>query len=261
MGGDFKMISLASKAERRFTPRLRILEEHEVGRPHARMRLRNIVQGQMDARVQPLYDVFQVAASTACVQVTLFTIPYGQQFTPQGGSATTKTLYHTNLLNSGSLDAPKKLLVKNISIMPRCDLAPLDNDALCGQYVVQFTTLGKQFWVGHAQKCPGGAGAFVSGTFAQSAAASATAFSAANGWPSGQNVAPITDPVPDIPGYPPITPITGVLLEQGQPFQVIVDPTLTGATVYSTGSAIAGVPANGIIAWCYLEGITLVAIV
>ena len=52
-----------------------------------------------------------------------------------------------------------------------------------------------------------------------------------------------------------------VLLEQGQPFQVIVDPTLTGATVYTTATAIAGVPANGIIAWAYLEGITLVAIV
>ena len=32
------------------------------------------------------------------------------------------------------------------------------------------------------------------------------------------------------------------LLEQGQPFQVVVDPTLTGATVYTTATAIAGVP-------------------
>ncbi len=260
------MISLQTRnADRglssRFNPKLRILEEHEVGRPHARMRLKNIVQGQMDARVQPLYDIFQVSSATAVVQQTLFTIPFGQQFTPTGGAATTKTLYHTNLLNSGSLDAPKKLLVKNISIMSRCDLAPLDVAALAGQYVVQFTTLGKQFWVGHAQKVPAGSGVFVGGSFTQAAAASATAFSASNGWPSAQNTAPITDAVPDIPGYPPITPITGVLLEQGQPFQVIVDPTLTGATVYTTASAIAGVPVNGIIAWCYLEGITLVAIV
>jgi hypothetical protein len=251
----------ASGLSSRFTPHLRVMEEREVGRPHGRRPLKNIVQGQMDARVQPLYDIFQVAATTAVVQQTLFTIPFGQQFTPTGGAATTKTLYHTNLLNSGSLDAPKKLLVKNISIMNRPDMAPLDLIALAGQYVVQFTTLGKQFWVGHAQKAPGGAGAWVGGSFAQTAAASATAFAAANGWPSGQNTAPITDAVPDIPGYPPITPITGVLLEQGQPFQVIVDPTLTGATVYTTATAIAGIPANGIIAWAYLEGITLVAIV
>lgn len=246
----------------RFTPKLRLMEEREVGRPHGRMRLKNIVQGQMDARVQPLYDIFQVAVNTAVVAQTLFTIPFGQQFTPTGGAATTKTLYHTNLLNSGSLDAPKKLLVKNISIMNRPDMSIADTNALAGQYVTQFTTLGKQFWVGHTQKAPGGAGVFASGgaTFT----APQAQFAAANGWPSGQNVAPITDAVPDIPGYPPITPITGVLLEQGQPFQVIVDPTLTGATVYTTANSVTTVPGYvsvGVIAWCYLEGITLVAIV
>ena len=255
------MLSLATKSER-FSPRLRRMEEHQVGRPHARRRLKNIVQGQMDARVQPLYDIFQVAINTAVVQVTLFTIPFGQQFTPTGGAATTKTLYHTNLLNSGSLDAPKKLLVKNISILNRPDMSIADANALAGQYVVQFTTLGKQFWVGHAQKAPGGAGVFASGqaTFTAPQAQIASA----NGWPSGQNTAPITDAVPDIPGYPPITPITGVLLEQGQPFQVIVDPTLTGATVYTTANSTTTVPGYvsvGVIAWCYLEGITLVAIV
>jgi hypothetical protein len=237
------------------------MEEHEVGRPRGRMRLKNIVQGQMDARVQPLYDIFQVAASTATVGVTLFTIPFGQQFTPTGGAATTKTLYHTNLLNSGSLDAPKKLLVKNISLMNRPDMAPADTNALVGQYVLQFTTLGKQFFVGHGQKCPGGGGAFVSGSGFQTAAGNANGFATANGWPSGQNTSPITDAVPDIPGYPPITPITGVLLEQSQPFQVIVDPTLTGATVYTTAATVQPFVAVGLIAWVYLEGITLVAIV
>jgi hypothetical protein len=260
------MISLENRAasglSSRFNPPLRLMDEHEVGRPHGRMRLRNIVQGQMDARVQPLYDVVQVAVNTAVVQQTLFTIPFGQQFTPTGGAATTKTLYHTNLLNSGSLDAPKKLLVKNVSLMNRPDMSIADTNALVGQYVVQFTTLGKQFWVGHGQKLPGGAGAFASGVATFTAPQAQV--SSANGWPSGQNTAPITDAVPDIPGYPPITPITGVLLEQGQPFQVIVDPTLTGATVYTTANSTTTVPGYtsvGVIAWCYLEGITLVAIV
>lgn len=259
------MVSLAKRADglsSRFNPVLRVMEEREVGRPHGRMRLRNIVQGQMDARVQPLYDIFQVAINTAVVQQTLFTIPFGQQFTPTGGAATTKTLYHTNLLNSGSLDAPKKLLVKNISILNRPDMSVADTNALVGQFVVQFTTLGKQFWVGHAQKAPGGGGTFASG--AATFTAPQAQIAASNGWPSGQNTAPITDAVPDIPGYPPITPITGVLLEQGQPFQVIVDPTLTGATVYTTANSTTTVPGYvsvGVIAWCYLEGITLVAIV
>jgi hypothetical protein len=252
----------ASGLSSRFTPHLRLMDEREVGRPHGRQRLRNIVQGQMDARVQPLYDIFQVAINTAVVQQTLFTIPFGQQFTPTGGAATTKTRFHTNLLNSGSLDAPKKLLVKNISIVGRPDMSVLDTNALAGQYVVQFTTLGKEFALAHAQKFPAGGGAFASG--AATFTAPQAQISTANGWPTGQNTAPITDAVPDIPGYPPITPITGVLLEQGQPFQVIVDPTLTGATVFTTQNSTTTVPGYtsvGIIAWAYLEGITLVAIV
>lgn len=259
------MLQTASKNQSRFSDRfpvhLRVMDESEVGRPHGRQRVKNIVQGQMDARVQPIYDILQVASATAVVFAQMFTIPFGQQFTPTGGSATTKTLYHTNLKASGQLPSPEKFLVKNIAIMNRPDVAPLDLVALVGQFVAKFNTLGKDFWVGHAQRLPAGSGAFVSGTFTQAAAASATAFATSNGWPSGQNTAPITDPVPDIPGYPPITPITGVLLEQAQPFEFSMDPTITGGTVYTTASAIAGVPVNGIIAWAVFEGIRLVAIV
>jgi hypothetical protein len=251
-----------TRNESRFLPRLRVLGESEIGRPHSRMRLRNIVQGQMDARVQPIYDIFQVATNTATVAVTLFTIPWGQQFTPAGGSATVKTYYHTNLKNSGSLPAPEKLLVKNLSVQGRPDMSIADMNALVGQYLLRFSTLGKDFFFGHAQKAPQGAGAFASGVASFTAPQAQT--STSNGWPSAQNVAPITDPVPDIPGYPPITPITGVLLEQAQPFEAILDPTLTGATVYTTANSTTTVPGYvsvGIIAWLYLEGIRLVAIV
>ena len=249
-------------SEMRTRVALRTMSEHEIGRPHGRMRLKNIVQGQLDARVQPLYDIFTVAVNTACRAETLFTIPYGQQYTGAGGSAVTKTYYHTNLLTSGALDAPKKLLVKNISLLNRPDQSVQDTIALVGQYVVTFSTLGKQFWIGHGQKLPGGAGVHASGaaTFTSPQAQIATA----NGWPTAGNVAPITDGVPDIPGYPPITPITGVLLEQQQPFQVIADPTITGGTVYTTANSTTTVPGYvsvGIIAWVYLEGITLVAVV
>lgn len=242
---------------------LRVMEEHEVGRPHGRMRVKNIVQGQLDARVQPLYDFFSVAANTAVRAETLFTIPFGQQYTGAGaGGAIIKTFFHTNLLTSGALDAPKKLLVKNVSLMPRPDMSPDDNNALIGQYLITFSTLGKQFWIGHGQKLPAGAGGFVSGFGTLTAPNSV--FSSANGWPSGQNVSPITDGVPDIPGYPPITPITGVLLEQQQPFQVVCDPTQTAATIYTTQNSVTtkpGIVSVGVQAWIYLEGITLVAVV
>lgn len=242
---------------------LRTMSEHEIGRPHGRMRLRNIVQGQLDARVQPLYDFFSVALATAARAETLFTIPFGQQYTGAGAAgAIIKTFFHTNLLTSGALDAPKKLLVKNISLMGRPDMSIADVNALVGQYLITFSTLGKQFWIGHGQKLPAGSGTFASGgaTFT----APQAQFGAANGWPSGENVAPITDGVPDIPGYPPITPITGVLLEQQQPFQVVCDPTQTQATIYTTANSTTTIPGYisvGIQAWIYLEGITLVAVV
>lgn len=241
---------------------LRVLSEHEIGRPRGRNRLKNIVQGQLDARVQPLYDFFSVAINTAVRAEVLFSIPFGQAYTGAGGAAINKTLYHTNLKAAGALDAPKKLLVKNISLVGRPDMSILDVNALGGQYILNFTTLGKQFVVAHGQKFPAGAGTFASGgaTFT----APQAQFSAANGWPSGQNTAPITDGVPDIPGYPPITPITGVLLEQQQPFDVTMDPTQTAATIYTTQNSTTSVPGYvsvGVQAWVYLEGITLVAVV
>ena len=259
------MLETVKNADR-FAPRfpsvaLRTMDESEVGRPRGRQRVKNIVQGQMDARVQPLYDIIQVASATACVFGQLFTIPFGQQFTPTGGSATTKTYYHTNLKASGALPSPEKYLVKNIGVMARPDMAPADLNALIGQYVLRFQTLGKEFFTGHAQRCPSGSGGFVSGSGFQTSAANASGFSVANGWPSGNNVAPITDPVPDIPGYPPITPITGVLLEQAQPFEVSMDPTLTGTTVYTTASTVQPFVAVGLIAWVVFDGIRLVAIV
>jgi hypothetical protein len=247
----------------RFHPRLRVMDESEVGRPHARMRLKNIVQGQMDARVQPRYDFFSTAINNACVAWTLFAIPLGQSVTPTGGTAVTKTLYHTNNKAAGQLEAPTKLLVKNVSLVGRPDMTVMDQSILNGQHVVSFHTLSKEFWVGHGQKLPAGGGVFASG--AGGSTMTLTQLPTSNGWPSAQNVAPITDPVPDIPGYPPIQPITGVLLEQGQPFDVIVDPTLTGtgvgATTQNTTTTFPGYASVGIIAWVYLEGITLVAIV
>lgn len=242
---------------------LRTMSEHEIGRPHGRMRLKNIVQGQLDARVQPLYDFFSVAANTAVRAETLFTIPFGQQYTGAGAAgAVIKTFYHTNLLTSGALDAPKKLLVKNISLLNDPRQTIRDTNALVGQYLITFSTLGKQFWIGHGQKLPGGGGTFASG--AATFTAPQAQFATSNGWPTGTNVAPITDGVPDIPGYPPITPITGVLLEQQQPFQVVCDPTQTAAALYTTDNGVTTTPGYlsvGIIAWIYLEGITLVAVV
>lgn len=250
----------AAKAKR--FANLRVMDLSEVGKPHRRMRLQNIVQGQLDVRVDPLYDNFQVPINTATVLANLFTIPFGGQYTPPTGTAITKTLYHTNSLQANALDAPKKLLVKNVSLVPRPDMSPADVNALIGQTLVTFSTLAKVFWQGHGLKLPGGGGGFVSGF--GSLTAPNSAFSTANGWPTAQNMALITDDVPEIPGYAPPPPITGVLLETNQPFGVTVDPTQTASTVYTTANStttIPGVVSVGWYAWIYLEGIKLVAVV
>jgi hypothetical protein len=254
--------NLANHAKAKRFARLRVMDASEVGKPHRRMRLQNIVQGQLDVRVDPLYDFFSVPINTAVVLENLFTIAFGQMYTPPTGTAFAKTLYHTNSTNPNSLDAPKKLLVKNISLVPRPDTAPDDNNALIGQYLVTFQTLGKEFWQGHGLKLPGGGGGFVSG-FA-SLTAPQSAFSCSNGWPYAGNCAVITDDVPEIPGYAPPPPITGVLLETNQPFGVTVDPTQTKGTIYTTANGSttkAGILGVGINAWVYLEGIKLVAVV
>lgn len=241
------------------------MSESEVGRPHGRLRLRNIIAGSLDARVQPLYDYWAVAKNTAVREETLFSIAWGQAYTPAGGTVLNKTYYHTNLTgNGGSMPAPNKLLVKNVSVVTRPDVHPQDVAAVAGQYVVDFNTLNKSFWRGHAQKLPAGGGVFISGI--NNAALATTAevnYSAANGWPSAENCSPIVMDTPSIQGAQ-VNPITGVLLEQQQPFFVNVNPTLTGATVYTTNNDTAantGFTPNGIIGWVFLEGVMLVAIV
>lgn len=249
----------------RFSPRLRKMEDKEVGRPHGRLRLKNIIQGQLDARIQPIYDFWSVAVATATRQENLFTIPFGNQYTGDGVAALNKTLFHTNMVVAGALDAPKKLLVKNIAVVFNTNIQPTDLSLSVTQYLLTFTTLGKVYWQGHVQKCPAGGGAWSAGIGVNTAGAGSQGSVSSNGWPTASNTAPLVDDVPQVPGAT-INPILGVLLEQQQPFSVQVDPTLTGTGVgFTTQAAVGTVPTNtvgvGINGWVYLEGIQLVAIV
>lgn len=241
--------------------RLHPMDARDLGKPHGRLRLRNYVSGQLDVRVDPIYDFASTAITTAVAADNLFSIPLNSQYTIRGGATIAKTLYHTNLVIQNSLDAPRKMLVKNISLVSRSDMSVADLNALVGQTIVQFSVLGKEMWRSIGMKAPAGAGAFASGaaTFTAPQAQIATA----NGWPSAQNMALITDDVPDIPGYAPPPPITGVLIETAIPFGVSVDPTQTGATVYTTANSTTTVPGYvsiGWYYWIYLEGVQLVAI-
>jgi hypothetical protein len=243
----------------------REIAEREVGRPKLHsLRTNPIVAGQLEYLVQPIYDFYAVAIATPVTKQQLFAQPIGASYTPSGGAAFIKTLYHTNLVQPGMLDAPKKMLVKAIAIIPRSDIAPTDLSSFIGLTLCQLTISGKDYWTSLVSKAPAGAGAYGAYTTStQTLAAGGTmANLGSNGWPSAQNVATITDPMPQIPGLDAMEPIMGQLIEQNQNFALILDPTLTGAAVFTTSAAAptTQLVGTGINLHAYLEGVLARAI-
>ena len=222
-----------------------------------------IVAGQLEYLVQPIFDFYGVAVATQVTKQTMFSLPIGSQYTPAGGAAKNKTQYDTNLVQAGMLDAPKKFLVKAVAVLVRSDVAASDLNSFIGTSTVELTISGKSYWLSVVSKAPAGAGSFYSGFSTQTLAAAGTVANVgSNGWPSAQNVATITDPMPQIPGLDPMEPILGQLIEQNQNFQVIIDPTISGAAAFTT---LAAAPATqlvgtGINAHVYLEGVLARAI-
>lgn len=252
-----------SRYESRFA-KCREISEGEVGRPRLHMLRKNpIVAGQLEYLVQPIYDFYGVAVNTAVTKQSLFALPIGQSYTPSGGAAFNKTVYHTNLVQAGMLDAPKKLLIKAVAVVVRSDVAPQDLSSFIGLTYLELDISGKPYWQALVSKCPAGAGAFGFYVSTQTLAAGGTmANMGANGWPSAQNVATITDPMPQIPGLDQMEPILGQLIEQNQNFVVVLDPTISGAAAFTT---LAAAPATqfvgtGVNAHVYLEGVLARAI-
>lgn len=251
----------------RYTSRFancREIDAADVGRPKYVFRRKNpIVAGQLEYLVQPLYDFYAVAVATAVTKQQLFAQPIGASYTPSGGAAFIKTLYHTNLVQPGMLDAPKKFLVKAVAVVPRSDTEPHDLNSFIGTTLVQLTISGKDYWTAVAAKCPAGAGGFIGGISTQTlAAGGTTGLVTANGWPSAQNVASITDPMPQIPGLDPMEPVLGQLIEQNQNFALIFDPTISGVAAFTTTAAAPATQfvGTGLNVLAYLEGLLARAI-
>jgi hypothetical protein len=253
------------KNQSRFA-RCRQITEREVGRPvnHLPLRKNPIIAGQLEYLVQPIYDFYGVAVATAVTKQSLFAQPIGASYTPAGGSAYVKTLYHTNLVQPGMLDAPKKMLVKAVSVIVRPDIAPQDLASFVGQTLLSFWISGKDYLDSLVSKCPGGAGGFSQNTSTASTESSNGTMSnlGANGWPTASNVSPIVDDFPQVPGLPPMDPILGQLIEQQQNFYVVLDPTITGSAAFTT---LAAAPTslfigNGINSHVYLEGVLMRAV-
>jgi len=243
------------------------MEEKEVGRPkYVNFRSNPIVAGQLEYLVQPIFDFYGVAVGTQVTKQQLFATAIGTSYTPAGGAAFTKTGYHTNLVQNGMLDAPKKFLVKAPATIIRSDATVADASAWLGQTQFDLFISGKNYWSSLVSKTPAGAGSFASGASITTAAGTTnTSLAVANGWPSAQNVASITDPMPQIPGLDPMEPILGQLIEQNQNFAVILDPTITGVAAFTTQAAAplvaaGGTVGTGINAHVYLEGVLARAI-
>lgn len=243
----------------------REITEHEVGRPKylGGRRSNPIIPGQLEYLVQPIYDFYGVAVATVVTKQQLFAIPNGQPYTPAGGTQFVKTAYHTNLVIAGNLDAPKKFLVKNVSVVVRSDVSPQDLASFIGTTLLTMSISAKDYLQQLVSKCPAGAGAFSSNISTETLAGGGTMSNAgANGWPTAQNVNPITDDMPQVPGLDAMPPILGQLIEQNQPFTVILDPTISGATAFTTLAAAPSTQfvGTGVNAHVYLEGILMRAI-
>ena len=242
------------------------IAEREVGNPKlvTGVRRRNpIVAGQLEYLVQPIYDFYAVAVATAVTKQSLFSLPIGQLYTPSGGAAFAKTVYHTNLVQAGMLDAPKKMLVKAPSTVVRGDISPQDLASFIGTTFFELDISGKPYWQSIVSKTPAGAGPFSQNISTQTLVAGGTMSNGgSNGWPHAHNIATITDPMPQIPGLDVMEPIMGQLIEQNQNFVVVLDPTITGTAPFTT---LAAAPTTqfvgtGINAHVYLEGVLARAI-
>lgn len=252
----------------RYTSRFaRCLEvsEKEIGNPKVYFPLRKnpIVAGQLEYLVQPLYDFYGVAVATAVTKQSLFSQPIGTLYTPSGGAPFSKTIYHTNLVQAGMLDAPKKFLIKAPTTVVRSDAAPQDLVSFIGQTFFDFQISGKPYWQSIVAKTPAGAGGFWQGISTQTLVAGGTMASvSSNGWPYTHNVATITDPIPQIPGLDAMEPVLGQLIEQNQNFVVVLDPTISGTAAFTT---LAAAPTTqfvgtGLNVHVYLEGLLARAI-
>jgi hypothetical protein len=243
----------------------RELTECEVTRPKylGGRRTNPIIPGQLEYLVQPIYDFYSVAVATAVTKQQLFSIPIGQPYTPAGGVQFTKTEYHTNLVIAGNLDAPKKFLVKAVSVVVRSDISPQDLVSFIGTTLLTLSISAKNYLQQLVSKCPAGAGGYSNAISTQTTAAGGTmANVSANGWPDSRNCNPLTDDMPQVPGLDPMPPILGQLIEQNQPFTVILDPTITGVPAFTTSAAAPATQfvGTGVNAHVYLEGILMRAI-
>jgi hypothetical protein len=231
------------------------IEAHEIGRPH--FRLNNpLAAGLGDFVVQPEWDGYFVAASTATVLQSLFSVPQNNPFTITGGATFVKTLQTTSMNASNQLQAPERILVRGVSVFLDNTMNQIDVAKFVSQVLLDFVISKKSFLqIPHLAKLPAGGGAWAQ----QNGATVGTPIGVTgNGLPGSRECFGLMASGTGQPGSPEYFPeIEGVLIAQQQSFLVRIDPTQAAhiAAVGFSTQAAGAVPAGiGINAWVYLEG-------
>lgn len=245
------------------------LEAHEIGRPHFRMK-NPLVSGLGDYRVEPLWDMYLIAAATACVKEILFSIPQNNQFQIPGGAAFNKTVQTTSMLKSAELPSPERYILRAISVYLANNMNQDDVSQFCSQtYLSVFMgSSGKSFFqIPLIGKLPAGGGAWAQQSAIGGGLGSALFGVTGNGLPTEagggypQTAAGVVGSNKD--GTDSFPQIDGVLIPQNQTFGVIVDPTLAAhvaAVGFTTAATTTYAPGIGVIAWVLLEGTHVVAV-
>ena len=219
--------------------RLPRLSASQVGR--AKFRHHNpLVGGKLYIFEQPLYDVYIVGADTATNRQVLFTIPQGQQYTPPGGAAFTKTQWHTWLNQSGQLSAPQKHISRGVTLEFKANVTPHDINFFLVSVLASFRIDQMDFLTIHAQRIGGAGGPY-----------------------SGAAAGIVTNGKPHVSNFFQLDP-SGETIEQQQNFSIVLDPTLFDDGIVAAGGAGPGAfttdattctpPGTGIVLTAYLEG-------
>jgi len=243
---------------------LQEIEAHEIGRPH--FRFKNPLAGGLgDFVVQSEWDYYGIAAATACVLQTLYSIPQGQNFTITGGATFAKTLQTTSMQLNAQLQPPERLLVRGLTVFLDNTMNQGDVAKFVSQVIVNFFVSTKSFFVTNlAGKLPAGGGAWAQ-QFGATAATTIIGVTG-NGIPSEHQGFAVTAPGaqgfsatgdPSEIAMSTFPQIDGILIAQQQAFKVIIDPTLAAhiAAAGFTTAAGGAVPAGtGVNAFVHLEG-------
>ena len=189
--------------------------------------------GRVYAFRQPQWDFYGVTVATALTEQNLFQAPFGQQYTPGGGAALTKTQWHTTMIQAGVFPSPQKFFMKalKLSIAPDTELG--DANAFLHEVLVDFLISEVSYSLLKGVDLPqsGGPHGFSSGIIN-------------NGIPSSDNQFKATGAL-------------GEVIEQQQGLRVNMNPTRViradaGAT-HTTATAANG--GTGINAHVILDGI------